>query len=227
MSDFPPNPEKVSDPAAELSFFGTPTPSREQVAGFLLANSGKIIRRVRGKLLHAESMGVRLRGFDTQDILSTVLRRIDVEVASGSIRTQFEYEFWAYVFAVAENAVLEKTRKHGEASLDTSHIETPERLPTLDGHDETYFTEDSCETYKRIMAAAPTESDRTLLSLKGRGASYATLAALTGRSQAALRKQFSKLRGIIRRLSVSPPAPPPAPCSAEVLTMDRPACMSP
>ena len=217
MSDIPAIPKDFSDPSRNLCFFGTTTPSREQIARFLVKNADIIIYHVQRVVLYQHFRGGegRLRGFDPEDILGTVYRRIDAEIASGRVRTEFEFEFWSYVFAVAENAAREKLRKHQLISLDAPRNGAAEKipaLPILNSRGDSYFNEHRDKVYECAMAALHSKSDQDLLALKSRGLSYAAIAAVTGRSQAALRKQFSTLRQFLRR-RMPPPGliPPPKP----------------
>ena len=213
MSDILPTPKDFSDPSRNLCFFGTTTPSREQIARFLVKNADIIIYHVQRVVLaqHFRGGEGRLRGFDPEDILGTVYRRIDAEIASGRVRTEFEFGFWSYVLTVAENAAREKLRKHQLISLDAPRSSTLQEIPAppiLDGRDDAYYNEHRDVRYERMKAALRRESDQDLLALKSRGLSYAAIAALTGRSQAALRKQFSTLRQFLRRRMPPPRTDP-------------------
>ncbi len=62
-------------------------------------------RRISGKL------GPHLRRhFDSADILSTVLRRLDVYVEGRNLVATTEQEFWSLILQIAQNAVIDKLR---------------------------------------------------------------------------------------------------------------------
>ncbi len=79
--------------------------SREAMARYVLSLEPLIRRRVAGKL------GARMRRvFDSQDIVATVLRRIDVYLSEHEIRATTEGELRALVMRVANTAVIDKVR---------------------------------------------------------------------------------------------------------------------
>lgn len=78
---------------------------REAAAEFALRYGPRIRRRVAGKL------GPRMRRiFDSQDILSTVLRRFDNYVQKREFDSATEEQLLALVVRIAENAVIDKAR---------------------------------------------------------------------------------------------------------------------
>ncbi len=78
---------------------------REAAAEFALRYGPRIRRRIAGKL------GPRMRRiFDSQDILSTVLRRFDNYVQKREFDSATEEQLLALVVRIAENAVIDKVR---------------------------------------------------------------------------------------------------------------------
>ena len=78
---------------------------RVAAAVFITRYGSRIRRRIHGKL----SPAMR-RIFDSQDILSTLGRRLDQYVRFGRLAAASEDELWALVFRMAENAVIDKAR---------------------------------------------------------------------------------------------------------------------
>lgn len=78
---------------------------REAAALFMTRYGSRIRRRIRGKL----SPAMR-RIFDSQEILSTLGRRLDLYVRSGRLDAANEQQLWALVFRMAGNAVIDKAR---------------------------------------------------------------------------------------------------------------------
>jgi len=77
-----------------------------EAAGLFLVRYGPLIRRrIRGKL----SAAMR-RVFDSQDILSTVGRRLDRYIRLGQLAASSEPQLWALVGKMAEAAVVDKAR---------------------------------------------------------------------------------------------------------------------
>ena len=78
---------------------------RGAAAEFITRCGPLIRRRVRGKL--RASMR---RLFDSEDILSTVGRRLDAYVNARQFEARSSGEFWALVFRIAQNSIVEKAR---------------------------------------------------------------------------------------------------------------------
>jgi len=196
VSIFPNKLSHTPNPAAAAAIFGATRPSRDEVAAFLFANPRKALRGVRDKIRQLESRRGRrgsLAYLNTDDLLGTVIVRIDRAMLTGVLRTDHEGKFWAYVHTTGENAVLELLRndKAGRfRDLDTRELRIAPLL--LDAAAET------AARMTALLAIASTDADRRLLCFKARGFSYALIAAATGRSQPALRKQWSKLRTRLR-----------------------------
>ncbi len=66
-----------------------------------------IRRRVRGKL----NSGMR-RIFDSQEILSTVGRRLDLYVKAGHLRADSEPQLWSLLFRMIDAALVDKARAY-------------------------------------------------------------------------------------------------------------------
>jgi len=78
---------------------------RLAAADFFETYGPRVRRRVRGKL----SPSMR-RLFDSQEIVSTVARRLDAFVGEGKLEASNEGELWSLIFTIAENAVVDKAR---------------------------------------------------------------------------------------------------------------------
>ncbi|HVZ93296.1 MAG TPA: hypothetical protein VG797_02185, partial [Phycisphaerales bacterium] len=65
--------------------------------------------RIKARIRVGLSRGMR-RVFDSQDLLSTVSRRLDAMVRSGSLRAANEQQLWSLVFTIAEHSLAEKGR---------------------------------------------------------------------------------------------------------------------
>jgi RNA polymerase sigma factor (sigma-70 family) len=96
---------QVSTPAVAELLAQMRAGDRQAAAAFVTRYGSRIRRRIRGKL----SPAMR-RIFDSQDILSTLGRRLDQFVRAGRVEAATEGELWALVFRMAENAVIDKAR---------------------------------------------------------------------------------------------------------------------
>lgn len=79
--------------------------SREDVARILIHHKPQILRRITGRL----SPNIRSL-FDTHEIMSTVLRRMDSYVAGGQLKVDSDRQFWALVQRIISNAIVDKAR---------------------------------------------------------------------------------------------------------------------
>ncbi|MBL0927610.1 MAG: sigma-70 family RNA polymerase sigma factor [Phycisphaerales bacterium] len=160
---------------------------RDAAAAFLVRFGDRIRSRVRAKL----SGRVR-RLFDSQDILSTVARRLDRFVLSGQLTAANEPELWALVFRLAEHAVVDKAR-------------LLRRLERVEGEDSVFASElrsrlddEASEEGDGLVAAAlestTDPTDRTILSLWLNDLPHAEIGRSVGLSAEAVRWRWHRIR---------------------------------
>lgn len=78
---------------------------RHAAAEFVARCGDRLRRRVRSKLSKPMQ-----RLFDSQDILSTVARRLDGFVREGRVRAETEPQFWSLLHTISDNALIDKAR---------------------------------------------------------------------------------------------------------------------
>lgn len=163
---------------------------RAAAAIFVTRYGSRIRRRIRGKL----SPAMR-RLFDSQDLLSTVGRRLDQIVRSGRIEAATPDQFWALVFRVAEHAVIDKARVF-------------RRLQVVEDEDGPFAHELSsrlrlAERKRKEGAAIEIEAalklfsnhtDRQILSLWLAGNQHDAIAAHVDLAPTAVRKRWQKIK---------------------------------
>ncbi len=166
---------------------------REAAAQFMQLYGTLIRLRVRDKL----GAGLR-RVLDSDDVLSTVARRLDGLVLAGRLRAQTEPELWSLVQTVARNAVSESARVHRhdrELEATDGSIDPSQHPPTM-GDDRDEFV-------GQAMRSLQDETDRRVLALWLRGKSHAHIARSIGVTPASVRMRWSRLmrtlRGLTRR----------------------------
>ena len=167
---------------------------RDAAADFALRYAPMLRRRIGGKL------GPQLRRhFESADILSTVLRRLDVYVEGRHLAATTEDEFWALILRIAQNAVIDKLRvlrrldavegEDGDIArslarrlrlaergpVDRTEIELSEALDTLEDN-----------------------QDRRILWLWLNGTSHAQIAGILGLTHDATRKRWERIRRRLR-----------------------------
>lgn len=169
---------------------------REAAAEFLDRFGSRIRRRVRGKL----GPGMR-RLFDSQEILSTLGRRLDQFVRSGRLRAESAPELWSLVFTIAENALVEKSRvlraleaREGEDSPLAHRMLS--RLRDVEAR-----SEDGPEIeLDRALSVLEPGIDREILSLWLTGHQHNHIAESLGLAPTAVRKRWQKIRERLREL---------------------------
>lgn len=169
---------------------------RSAAAEFVDRFGGRIRRRVRGKL------GPTMRRlFDSQEILSTLGRRLDLFVRSGRLRAESAPELWSLVFRIADNAMVEKSRvvrsleaKEGEDSPLAHRMLA--RLNEAQVH-----SDDGPEIeIDRALGVLDAGVDREILSLWLTGHQHTHIAECLGLAPTAIRKRWQKIRERLRTL---------------------------
>lgn len=167
---------------------------RAAAAAFLDRFGPRIRRRIHGKLGPAMR-----RLFDSQEILSTLGRRLDVCVGSGSLRASSLEELWSLVFRIADNSLIEKARvfrsleaKEGEDSPLAYRV--LQRLKEAESQDQ----DGPLIEIDRALRSLDDGIDRQILSLWLQGNQHVHIAESVGMTAAAVRKRWEKIRGHLR-----------------------------
>jgi DNA-directed RNA polymerase specialized sigma24 family protein len=168
---------------------------REAAAVFITRYGSRIRRRIRGKL----SPAMR-RIYDSQEILSTVGRRLDLYVRSGKLEAASEEGLWALVFRMASNAVVDKSRvfrRLREVEGEDSRIarEFIDRLQAA----ERQGAEGAEFEIERVIGMLEDNVDQQILTLWLAGAEQAVIAEQIGRSANAVSKRWAKIRSILQQ----------------------------
>ena len=168
--------------------------NREATAEFINRFGPRIRRRVRGKL----SPAMR-RLFDSQEILSTVARRLDKLVAAGGLHAESDGQLWSLVFTIAENSLIEKARvfrvlrnKEGEDSELANRMLS--RIRDAEQRDI-----EGCELeIDSALRHLGDRVDRQILSLWLMGRDSESIGAAVDMQPAAVRKRWERIRGQLR-----------------------------
>lgn len=165
---------------------------RDALAIFLHRYGDRIRARVRLRL----SPSVR-RLADSQDMLSTVARRLDRFVRDGHIRASGPEELWSLVMTTAHNAIVEKHR-------------LVRRLQRVEGPDAAWARplisalrdEDDARSLDPLIGQAldalSSETDRAILSRWLAGDTLAASGASLGLSPDATRQRWRSMRLTLR-----------------------------
>ncbi len=169
---------------------------RDAAAAFAM-RYGPLIRRRIGHRL-----GPRMRRlFDSQDILSTVLRRFDLYVRSGRLMASTEAQLWTLIIRIAEAAVVDKVRllERLKAAEEADQPWVRAMLEqTAHGADD-----DVGITLELAMNALDDETDRKILWLWLAGVDHRLTSELLELKHDAVRKRWQRIREELRRVFTS------------------------
>jgi DNA-directed RNA polymerase specialized sigma24 family protein len=174
---------------------------REAAALFVQHYGPMVRRRVRGKL------GASMRRlFDSQDILSTVSRRLDRYVSAGRVRAGTEAELWSLVLRMVDAALVDKVRI--VKRLQRVEAEDSDFAGLLLGRLKQAETRagDAVEMeLDQAFAALSDPIDRQILSLWLRGHKHPAIAAVVGLSHDAARQRWHSIRQRLK-VMIGPPS---------------------
>ncbi len=167
---------------------------REAAALFITRYGSRIRRRIRGKL----SPAMR-RIFDSQEILSTLGRRLDLYVRSGRLAAANEQQLWALVFRMASNAVIDKARvfRRLQQVEDEDGVFAQELSRRL-RQAQRSRTEGVDIEIDRALNVLPDRTDREILSLWLVGTRHTVIAEHVDLPATAVRKRWQKIKWKLR-----------------------------
>jgi DNA-directed RNA polymerase specialized sigma24 family protein len=163
---------------------------RQAAAEFMIEYGPLLRRRVRGKL------GAAMRRlFDSQEILSTVGRRLDRYVRVGGLEAESPGQLLQLVFRMAEGAVIDKVRvfkRLERVEGEDSHFaqEFSSRLHDADA-DQSDGAEISLDAALRVLT---NDIDRQILTMWLNGTQHNVIAWDLGMTPAAVRQRWKTIR---------------------------------
>ncbi len=168
---------------------------RHAAADYGMSMAPIIRRRIRGKL------GPRMRTlFDSLDIVSTVLRRLDLYVVAGQIRATTEDELRALIMTITQHALLDKARMYERLRAAEGEDRNLARLMldrTRDGENLDDAALDV--TLEQAVSSLSNETDQTILWLWLTGIDHGLTAQIVGISLEHVRKRWERIRSRLRR----------------------------
>lgn len=181
----------AADPGLEALIRRMRVGDREAAAAFLSEYGWRIRRRLRGKL------GPEMRRvFDSQDLLSTLARRLDTCVYERKLAATSADEMWAFVMGVARNSILEKARV--VRRLRAAEGEDTPVAEALRARLEPAREAGPGVALEEVLAAASEGPDRDILWLWLLGTPLAEIAAQIGMNEEAAKKRWQRLRARLR-----------------------------
>lgn len=169
-----------------------PLKDREAIANYLMEHRDRI-RAVARRKLSANARTV----FDSEDVFSSVLRRVDTMVEAGTLRPRSVAELWALIDAITRNNALNRTRliERARTFLDE---EGPYAQALLDRLCRYKSDDEATILLYRMMACLSDEIDRQVLSLRLKGASHRAIGTLLGLSEEATRQRWRAIRTLLQ-----------------------------
>ncbi len=125
---------------------------------------------------------------DTEDVLSTALRRLDSLILSGQARARTDAELFALVHEVIERTIREKARnarrlkrREQVAAELLAQSQYPAVVPSQD-------------LFRRLGQLARDEIDKEIAILRARGLRFHEIAESMGLPDTVVRKRWSRLK---------------------------------
>lgn len=160
---------------------------RDAIAGRLLELAPLIRRRIQNKL-----SGNDRRLFDTQDLLSTILRRVDALIAKGTLRATTDRELVSLVLTMLDNSLVDRYRLMSRLNRTESRDGVWASWARVNAKsDDSNVTS---ETLSEIFESIESAEDRLLLSLRLSGATHAMIAVILEISPEACRQRWVSLK---------------------------------
>lgn len=167
---------------------------RDAAARFVLRYGDRLRRRVRAKLSRPMQ-----RLFDSQDILSTVARRLDGFVRDGRMRAEDEPQLWSLLHTISDNALIDKARvfrrlQAAEGDDGPLARQWIERLREAEQHE----ADGAVLEIDRILATIADPIDRQILCLWLKDLPHAAIGEEVGLAATAVRKRWQVIRERLR-----------------------------
>ena len=171
----------------------TAAQTRAAIAAYVLEHKDRVRSIARNKLTRNTR-----RVFDSDEVLSSVLRRLDGMAVRGTLMPHSEAELWGLIEAIAQNTAVSKTRL----------IERARNMVTDDGP---YAYEllkrlNACETddeatllVNRMLMSLPHGPDRQITVMFLRGATHRAIGDILGISEEASRQRWHRIRSELAR----------------------------
>lgn len=167
---------------------------REAAAEFITGYASRVRRRIRGKL------GSDMRRlFDSQEILSTIGRRLDLYVRDGRLKAIGEGQLWAFIFTMAHNALIQKARvfQRLKAVEGSDGRFAHELLARLEQVESDHVSSSELEI-DRVLLSLDDSVDREILSMWLLGRHHGQIADEMGVGHACVRKRWQRIRERLR-----------------------------
>ena len=162
---------------------------REAMARMLLRNEDLIRRRIAGKL-NANMRSV----FDSQEIMSTLLRRMDKYVHDGGYNVETEAQFWCLVQRLISNAVIDKARVVRRLHSVEAEDEVIAAALLRQVDESTEDSQDIRDLAGRIVRAVDDQVNQEIVWMWLKGYAHSAIADALALTPEAVRKRWQRIR---------------------------------
>ncbi len=156
---------------------------RDRAAELLLSQRDKINRRIHSRMLQSAR-----KIADTEDVLSTALRRLDSLIIKGSMRAQSDAQLFALAHQVIERTIREKARNARRLKRRELIAEELAASARVEGIVPTQ------DLLVRIGRLSNDATDKEIALLRARGIRLHEIAESLGLPDAVVRKRWSRLK---------------------------------
>lgn len=163
---------------------------RKELAEYLDQHRDEIRQAVRKKLNRVTRVVC-----DSEEIASSVIRRLDELAHEGRLRPANDTELWGLIHTIAVNAAITATRKESLRGFLRTDID-PDQITCRYTRDEP-LDEDDRGALESAAFQLKDSTDRQMVLMRIRGASHKVIAATLGISHDAARQRWSQ---VVRRM---------------------------
>jgi DNA-directed RNA polymerase specialized sigma24 family protein len=175
---------------------------RDAAAEFMVVYGPRIRRRFRSLISRALH-----RIFDTEDLLSTVARRLDEIVLRRRLQAHSVQELWSLIARISSNSAsrraLEGPRESGLPESEAHPLEPVDTPAALAAQEQADLVADAC-----VQRVPPRDHDLVRWRLERRP--FGQIASLLGIETPAARKRWERIAAALRS-AAGGPAPPATP----------------
>ncbi len=144
-------------------------------------------------------LGPRLRRvLDSEDVLSTVTRRLDHLVRDRAIRAGSNAELWSLVAAIANHAVAEnaRTERRERSTLESASAHAARDATS---RPQAAHADEDDSALADIVGSLQDETDRRILWSRLHDHPHEQIAEELGSTASAVRMRWSRIRRLLRK----------------------------